>query len=57
MDMVLVICGGRQEQMDRQEAINFYMEGTLSCEGSEQSRYASILAQLLEGSIVCSDEM
>ena len=55
-DMVAVSCGGKKEFMERPEAIKLYTEGTLSCEGSEQSRYASILAQLLEGSPVCSDE-
>lgn len=39
----------------RQEAIDFYLEGALCCDGSEASRYMDIVRQLMAGYDVASD--
>ena len=57
MDMVKVTCYGTTETMNRADAINLYREGVMCCEGSEQERYAIILAGLLSGLNEVSDEM
>lgn len=41
---------------DREKAIKFYQEAVMCSEGSEQSRYSTILCQLLSGCTHCSDE-
>lgn len=41
--------------MKRKDAIDFYLEGMMACEGSEAERYTNIYLQLLEGEIVCND--
>lgn len=41
---------------DRNKAIKFYQEAVMCSEGSEQSRYSTILCQLLSGCTHCSDE-
>ena len=56
-DLVTITCYGKKEQMHRDEAIAFYSEAVMCCEGSEQSRYATILAQLSAGEKECSDEL
>jgi len=54
-DIVTVTCYGIEKQMERNEAIRFYSEGVLACDGSEKQRYANILAQLATGSKFCHD--
>jgi hypothetical protein len=54
-DIVTIICYGKTKQMERAEAIKKFSNGVLCCEGSEQSRYANILAELLHGYKVCTD--
>ena len=56
MDMVTITCYGKTETMTRSEAINFYVDGMMSCDGAEKSRYANIVGQLLLGWKECSDE-
>lgn len=54
--MVDVICYGRRKTWEtREKAIMFYMDGILSCEGSERDRYVSIYVDLMSGKNVCSD--
>lgn len=53
---VTVVCYGKTEHWNsRQEAINYYFEGMLSCEGSEQDRYTKIYSELISGCKVCTD--
>lgn len=56
MDIVKITCYGQTEEMEREKAIDFYRQGVLACEGSEQERYSNILAQLMSGYKVCCDE-
>lgn len=56
MDMVTITCYGKTETMTRSEAINFYVDGMMSCDGAEKNRYANIVGQLLLGWKECSDE-
>ncbi len=50
-------CYGEEMVWDsRQEAMDYFMEGILACEGSERDRYASVYAQLKEGSRYATDE-
>ena len=56
-DTVRTICYGKRDVWnERADAIRFFTEGVLISEGSEQSRYAKILAELNAGYNVCSDE-
>lgn len=57
IDSVVVICYGEEEFWgDRNEAIKFYLEGMMACEGAEQRRYTNIYLQLIEGCKVCKDK-
>ena len=50
--MTAVICstyGKEQKFKSRKDAINFFKECIIGSEGSEQSRYVSILMQLMNG--------
>ena len=53
---VTIVCYGKTETMDRDEAIAFYSEGVVSCEGSEQDRYMSVLMGLQKGLTTVDDE-
>ena len=56
-DKVTVICYGQEEEWkSRNEAMKYYLQGMLECDGSERERYTTILAKLMEGRTVCSDE-
>lgn len=56
LDYVTVECYGERKVWDsRTEAIAFFEEGMLACEGSEADRYKRIWAQLREGLNFCSD--
>ena len=57
--MTTVVCstyGKEQKFKTRKDAINFFKECIIGSEGSEQSRYVSILIQLMNGGTYCSDE-
>lgn len=54
-DIVTITCCNETEQMERADAISKYSECVMCSEGSEQSRYANILAELLHGYKVCTD--
>lgn len=54
-DIVTITCYGQTEKMKRQEAIDFYLEGMMCCEGSEAERYSNIYFQLLEGKTIIHD--
>ena len=55
--MIKTHCYGEiKEWANRDEAIKFFSEAIECSEGSEQSRYSSILVQLLEGCEECFDD-
>lgn len=55
-DNVTVICYGKSEVWEsRQEALNYYYEGMLACDGSEKERYTKIWTEIRVGKEVCSD--
>lgn len=54
-ETVTVTCYRKTKTMKRKDAINFYMEGMLACEGSEQERYANLYCQLMYGVTDCID--
>lgn len=54
-ETVTITCYNKTEEMKRKDAIDFYLEGMMACEGSEAERYTNIYLQLLEGEIVCND--
>ena len=54
---VKTVCYGDERVWDsREEALEYFLEGMLNCEGSEQSRYATIYAQLKSGASYATDE-
>ena len=56
LNTVKTICYGREEVWDsREEALEFYMKAMAGSEGSEQERYAKIVAELAMGKAVCTD--
>jgi hypothetical protein len=57
MDRVTTICYGQKKEWENHwDAVDFFKEGALSCEGSEQERYTAILLKLLAGETECSDD-
>ena len=58
LDTVTVITYGQKQIWDsRAEAIAFYLEGMMNCEGAERDRYTNIYLALISGASVCSDEL
>ena len=50
-------CAGAEHVWDsREDALEFFFEGMLECEGSEADRYARIYAKLKAGETYASDE-
>ena len=45
----------REEWEDRWQAVDFFKEGVMACDGSEKERYTNILLKLLAGETECSD--
>ena len=57
LDPVTVITYGQKQIWDsRAEAIAFYLEGMMNCEGAERDRYTNIYLALISGEKVCKDE-
>ena len=57
-DPVTTICYGEaREWENRWDAVDFFMKGVFTCDGSEKDRYAVILMKLLAGEDTCSDEI
>lgn len=57
LDSVTVITYGQKQIWDsRAEAIDFYLEGMMNCEGAERDRYTNIHLALISGASFCSDE-
>ena len=56
LNTVKVICYNDEEEWDsREDALEFYMKAMAGSEGSEQERYAKIVAELAMGKAVCTD--
>jgi hypothetical protein len=55
-DKVEVTCGGTTKVWRRQEAMAFFLEGALACDGSEAERYLRIYGGLQAGLRVVTDE-
>ena len=56
LQTVTVLCYGQKEIWDsREEAMAYYLEGMMACDGSEADRYRSIYCQLAEGARYASD--
>lgn len=57
-EKIIVICyGKRREFTSRKKAINHFIEGMMWSDGSEQERYARIVAGLYDGESVVTDEL
>lgn len=48
-NIVTITCNGETKVWDRSEAEDFFLQGMMECEGSEQERYAYIYGQLVSG--------
>ena len=56
MDRVTTICYGQAKEWEnRWDAIDFFKEGAMACDGSERDRYTTILLKLMAGETTCSD--
>ena len=56
MDRVTTICYGQKKEWDdRWEAVDFFKEGAMACDGPEKDRYTTILLKLLAGETTCYD--
>lgn len=55
-DQVTIICYDKSETRNREEAIEFYTEGMMCCEGSERDRYTSIVMGLQAGLKTVDDQ-
>ena len=49
------IYGKWKTYKSRKAAMDFFMDGILSCEGAERDRYLSIYFQLRDGATVATD--
>lgn len=57
VDLVVVTCYGKSKVWERQEAIAFFLDGMMGCEGAERERYTDIYLQLIDGAKEASDEI
>lgn len=48
-DLVKIICYNKEQYMERQEAIKFYLECMMCSEGAERDRYVNIYLGLIQG--------
>lgn len=57
MDSVTTITYGQARKWNkREDAIAFFSDGVMYCDGCERERYAIVLCKLINGLKVCSDE-
>lgn len=54
---VKITCYGKEETMNRIDAMKFYKECMMCSEGSEHERYESIYWQLKQGALFCYDDL
>lgn len=56
-EKITIVCYGQTEEWNsREKAMQYYLEGMFSSEGSEHERYARIYEQLATGLNFCTDE-
>ena len=55
-DPVVVTCYGQKKTWERKDALNFFLEAMMVCEGAERDRYVAIYYQLLRGAKEARDE-
>ena len=58
MNRFTITCYGKTKsysESQRKEMMNYYLEGMACCDGSEQERYAHIVADLAAGMHHCFD--
>ena len=56
LQTVTTVCYGEEKVWDsRQEAMDYFLEGVMACDGSERDRYATIYSQLAEGANYATD--
>lgn len=48
-DPVQVTCYGQTKTWERKEAIAFFFQGMMECDGAEKERYCNIYCQLVCG--------
>lgn len=56
-ETVTVKCYGNEKKMKRSDAIDFYLEGAIMCEGAERDRYFNIYIDLIFGEMCCCDRI
>ena len=54
-DKVEVTCYGKTKVWRRQEAMDFFLQGALECDGAESERYLAIYGRLRAGMRVVND--
>lgn len=55
--MIITVCYGTQKTWEsREEAIGFFLEAMMSCDGSEKDRYCNICMKLQLGLNYCTDK-
>lgn len=56
-DMIITVCYGTQKTWEsREEAMSFFLEAMMSCDGSEKDRYCNIYMKLQLGLNYCTDK-
>ena len=55
-EVTTITYGTPQHWNNRIDAIKFFFEGVVECEGAERDRYAAVLGKLFNGDTVCNDE-
>lgn len=55
-EKVTIYCYRQKDVMKRGEAIDFYFEAMVYCDGSERERYTNIYQQLMMGFRICKDD-
>lgn len=56
-DVVVVICYGQQEIMERKDAMAYYLDAMRNSWGAEHERYETIYWQLYDGALEASDQV
>ena len=55
--MVTTVCYGTEKTWEsKEEALSFFLQGMMACEGSEQDRYCNVYMKLQLGLNYCTDE-
>ena len=56
-DLVKITCYGKTKIWERKEAIDFFLDGMMGCEGAEREHYTDIYIQLIDGAKEASDTL